>query len=206
MAELSDLIVFTGASLAVLLVPGPAVLYVVTRSAREGRRVGLASVLGLHVGTLIHVLAALVGLSALLMSSAVAFGVVKWAGGAYLVFLGVKTLLGRGEAGAVAPDRGAGARRAFRQGIVVNALNPKLALFFLAFLPQFVDPTGAVGGQLLVLGMWFVVLGIVSDGIYALLAATAGTRLRLASGRLGRWVAGSIYLGLGAATVVSGGD
>ena len=138
-----SLALFVVAALALLLVPGPAVLYVVARSVHQGRRAGLASVLGIHVGTLVHITAAAVGLSALVVSSAVAFTAVKIAGAVYLVGLGLWTLLsGRAEA-EVALGGERNLRRAFAQGIVVNVLNPKTALFFLAFLPQFVDPDAA---------------------------------------------------------------
>ena len=142
-------------AVALLLVPGPAVLYVVVQSAEQGRRVGLASVAGIHLGTLVHVAAATVGLSALIVASAVAFSAVKYAGAAYLIYLGVRRLLARDEV--VEPGRRRESlRRAFARGIVVNVLNPKTALFFLAFLPQFVDPDrGGVWSQVLVLGLVF---------------------------------------------------
>ena len=131
---------FVVAALALLLVPGPAVIYVVARSIHQGRRAGLVSVLGIHVGTLAHIAAATLGLSALVVSSAVAFTAVKIAGAAYLIGLGLWTLFsGRAET-EVALGGERNLRRAFAQGIVVNVLNPKTALFFLAFLPQFVDP------------------------------------------------------------------
>jgi threonine/homoserine/homoserine lactone efflux protein len=130
---------FVAAALALLLMPGPAVIYVVTRSVDQGRPAGLASVLGVGIGSLVHIAFAAVGLSALLASSAAAFGVVKWLGAAYLIWLGLQRLLTRGEdaPAAVEPDH---LSRIFLQGVVVNVLNPKTALFFLAFLPQFVDP------------------------------------------------------------------
>jgi threonine/homoserine/homoserine lactone efflux protein len=200
--------VFLGAALALLVVPGPAVLYIVARSVHQGRRAGIASVLGIHVGTLVHVLAATVGLSALLASSATAFTVVKLLGAAYLVYLGIRTLAGRGngvEASPAGPTRGR--RRDFAEGIVVNLLNPKTALFFVAFLPQFVDPeAGTATLQILVLGLTFMLLGLVTDSLWALAAGTAGEWLRGRRGvlRAQRWVSGSIYLGLGALTALAG--
>jgi threonine/homoserine/homoserine lactone efflux protein len=201
--------VFLGAALALLVVPGPAVLYIVARSVHQGRRAGLASVLGIHVGTLVHVLAATVGLSALLASSATAFTVVKLLGAAYLVYLGIRTLAGRGDRGVEASPGGPtrGRRRDFAEGIVVNVLNPKTALFFLAFLPQFVDPdAGAATLQILVLGLTFMLLGLVTDSLWALAAGSAGEVLRARRGflRAQRWVSGSIYLGLGALTALAG--
>ena len=138
------LAIFALASAALIAVPGPAVIYIVTRSIHQGRRAGVASVLGIEVGALVHVAAAAVGLSALLASSALAFSVVKYAGAAYLIGLGLWTLVsGRHnetDPRAVPEVR---LRRVFAQGVLVNAFNPKVALFFLAFLPQFVDPDAA---------------------------------------------------------------
>jgi threonine/homoserine/homoserine lactone efflux protein len=189
---------FCLAALALLAVPGPAVLYIVVQSAEQGRRAGLASVGGIHVGSLVHVAAATAGLSALIVASAVAFSVVKYAGAAYLVYLGVRKLLERSAIDDV--DRPAEPlRSAFLRGIVVNVLNPKTALFFLAFLPQFVDPDrGAVWSQVLVLGLLFVALGLVSDSLYALAAGTVGGLLRRRRNAL-RYGSGLVYIGLGAA-------
>jgi len=137
------LFVFALAALAILAVPGPAVLYIVTRSIHQGRGAGLASVLGIHVGTLVHLAAATVGLSAILVSSATAFTVVKLLGAVYLIVIGIRTLLGKADPGDTDPQRPPRRkRRDFAEGVVVNVLNPKTALFFLAFLPQFVDPDG----------------------------------------------------------------
>jgi threonine/homoserine/homoserine lactone efflux protein len=202
-----SLAVFVVAALALLVVPGPAVLYVVTRSVHQGRRAGLASVLGIHTGTLVHIAAATAGLSALILSSAVAFTAVKVAGAIYLVALGLWTLLsGHAEADiAVGGERRL--RRVFAQGIVVNVLNPKTALFFLAFLPQFVDPNAPHPAlQIAFLGTLFAALGLVTDSIWALVAGTAGGVLRSSRRflRAQRYVAGSVYIGLGVATALSG--
>lgn len=208
MIESGTLAVFAAAALALLVVPGPAVLYIVTRSVHQGRRAGLASVLGIHVGTLVHVLAATIGLSALLVSSATAFTVVKLLGAAYLVFLGVRTLLGRDGAAAEAPAGSVrGRRRDFAEGIVVNVLNPKTALFFLAFLPQFVDPErGHASLQILLLGLTFMALGFVTDSVWALAAGTAGGVLRGSRrfARVQRYVSGSVFVGLGVVTALAG--
>ena len=201
MPDPSTLAVFAVASLGLLVVPGPAVTYIVARSVDQGRTAGLVSVAGIHVGTLAHVLAAAVGLSALLVSSAVAYTAVKWAGAAYLVALGVLRLVrGSGSVAEVDPEPAA-LRRIFWQAVVVNVLNPKTALFFLALLPQFVEPDhGAAWLQLLVLGLTFLVLGVCSDGAYALLAARAGAALRASRVFAGvrRWLTGVVYVGLGA--------
>jgi threonine/homoserine/homoserine lactone efflux protein len=193
---------FVVAALALLLTPGPAVLYIVTRSVDEGRRAGFASVLGVHFGTLVHIAAAAAGLSALLAASALAFGVVTYLGGAYLIYLGVRRLLDRGAAVPAAPAAAPRLRRATLDGFVVNVLNPKTALFFLAFLPQFVDVTrGRIGAQVLALGLTFVALGLVTDSAYALSAGAAARWLRRHPRVLGRerWLAGGMYIGLGVA-------
>jgi threonine/homoserine/homoserine lactone efflux protein len=177
-----------------------------------GRLTGLVSVLGVELGTLTHVVFAAVGLSAIVASSVVAFSVVKWLGAAYLVWLGLRQILGRDEQEdevAVEPAR---LSRVFSQGVLVNTLNPKTALFFLAFLPQFVDPSrGAAWTQILLLGATFVILALCSDGLYALLSGTAGGWLRRkmkgASFRRGqRFISGGILIALGAVAAVSGKD
>ena len=204
----SSLGLFVVAALVLLITPGPAVLYIVTRSIDQGRRAGLVSMLGVHVGTLVHVAAAAVGLSAVLVASATAFTAVKWLGAAYLVYLGVRRILDRTVTGSVESGRPRRLRRAFLDGVVVNTLNPKTSLFFLAFLPQFVDLSrGRPGAQILGLGLLFVLLGTLTDGAYALGAGTAARWLRgrprfLASER---WVSGSVYIGLGVVTAVSSG-
>ena len=203
----ASLAVFVVAALALLLVPGPAVLYVVARSIHQGRRAGLASVLGIHVGTLVHILAATVGLSALVVSSAVAFTAVKIVGAAYLVGLGLWTLLSRRAEPDVVLGGERNLRRAFAQGIVVNVLNPKTALFFLAFLPQFVDGDATHPAlQIAFLGLLFGALGLVTDSLWAIAAGTAGGVLRRSRRfvRAQRYVTGSVYVGLGVATALSG--
>jgi threonine/homoserine/homoserine lactone efflux protein len=193
---------FSVAAVALLLIPGPAVLYVVVQSAEQGRRVGLASVAGIHLGTLVHVAAATVGLSALIVASAVAFSVVKYVGAAYLISIGIRKLLSGNEASEVEGHRET-LRRAFRRGAVVNVLNPKTALFFLAFLPQFVDPDrGGVWSQALVLGLVFVALGLVSDSLYAVAAGTVGGLLRRRRRAL-RYGSGLMFIGLGAVAALA---
>ena len=203
----ASLALFVVAALALLLVPGPAVLYVVARSIHQGRRAGLASVLGIHVGTLVHIAAATVGMSALVVSSAVAFTAVKIAGAVYLIGLGLWTLFSRRTEAEIALGGDSSLRRAFAQGIVVNVLNPKTALFFLAFLPQFVDPDAAYPAvQIAVLGLLFVLLGLVTDSAWAIAAGTAGGLLRRSQRfmRAQRYVTGTVYVGLGVATALAG--
>jgi threonine/homoserine/homoserine lactone efflux protein len=194
------LALFAAAALALLLIPGPAVLYIVAQSAEHGRLAGIVSVAGVHLGTLVHVAAAAVGLSALIVSSAVAFSVVKYAGAAYLVYLGIRRLLTR-EAAELEP-RDQPLSGLFVQGVVVNVLNPKTALFFLAFLPQFVDPERTVWTQVVILGLTFVLLGFLSDGLYALAAGTLGRWLR-ARWRMLRYASGSVFVGLGVSAALA---
>jgi threonine/homoserine/homoserine lactone efflux protein len=208
MPDASTFLLFAAASLAFLAIPGPSVFYIVTRSLAQGRRAGIASMLGVQVGGLVHVAAAAIGVSALIASSAEAFTVVKYAGAAYLVFLGVRKLLASGEEDPDPDPRDrASLNRLFAHGVVVNVLNPKTALFFLAFIPQFVEPAeGPVAPQMLVLGTMLVGIGVLSDGTYALLAARAGQRLRRAAAtrRLLDRVSGSVFVGLGLVAALAG--
>ncbi len=204
----ANLWLFTGAALVLLLVPGPAVLYIVGRSIEQGRAAGLVSILGIHAATLVHVAAAALGLSAILASSALAFSVVKYAGAAYLIWLGLKKIFGRAEAsGAAAAAPARNRMKLFREGFIVNLLNPKTALFFLAFLPQFVDVgRGHVASQIAFLGVTFTLIGLVTDGSYALAAGTAGTWLKRSRGylKLERYLSGALFIGLGLTAAFSG--
>ncbi|MFL5915290.1 MAG: LysE family translocator [Gaiellaceae bacterium] len=200
MPSLSTYAVFLATAIALLVVPGPAVLYVVTRSIEMGRGGGLASVAGITTGTVVFVGLAAAGLSSLLLASTTAFDAVRYAGAAYLVFLGARRLLGRGvdETDAEAPPRTR--QRAYMQGIVVNLTNPKTIVFIFAFLPQFVDADAHhVWLQVVVLGLSFAALGFLSDSMYALAAGTIADRLRGSQGiaRVQRWFGGSVLVGLG---------
>jgi len=197
--DAGSIITFAIASVTLLLIPGPAVIYILNRSVADGREVGLSAVAGLELGNLVHAIAASAGLSAVLATSATAFNTVKWLGAGYLVFVGVRTLLTRTSAVAT-ESTSVSRRRTFVQGIVVNTLNPKVALFFLSYLPQFIDPDkGAAWSQALVLGITFVLIGCVTDGLYALTASAL--RDKLLSGRtlpfVQRYVAGTVFIGLG---------
>ena len=203
----AKLTLFLTATAVLLLTPGPVVLYVVARSMSQGRRAGLVSVLGAELGNSVHAAGAALGLAALLASSAMAFSVVKYLGAAYLVYLGVRKLTSTdaNASGAreVPSER---LRSIFAQGVLVAVLNPKTALFFLAFLPQFVDPgRGAPTAQVLTLGGMFVGLALISDSAYALLAGTFGRWLwshpRFVRGE--RYVSGTVYIGLGALAALS---
>jgi len=198
---------FMLAALVLLLIPGPAVLYIVTRSIDQGRAAGMASVLGVTTGTLIQIGFAVVGLSSLVLASAIAFDVVKYAGAAYLVFLGVKRLLSRDHAALQRAREPRTLRRLYTQGVIVNTLNPKTALFIFALLPQFVEvDKGRVWFQVLVLGLTLCVLGLLSDGLYAFVAGTVADRLRdsRAMARIERWVGGTVLVGLGIAAAAVG--
>lgn len=202
----STLLVFSAAALAFLVVPGPSVLYIVTRGLDQGRAAALTSVLGIESGALVHVAAATFGLSALLASSATAYTTVRYLGAAYLIYLGVRRLLERGGGDEVRLRQGS-KPRIFSQAFVVNALNPKTALFFLAFLPQFVRPDGGpVAAQIFALGLLWILLAVVSDGAYALLSSAVGGWLgALRQARRGMDVfAGCAYIGLGAAAALTG--
>ena len=191
---------FVVASVVLLVTPGPAVLYIVARSVEQGRAAGLVSVLGIHLGTIVHIVAAAVGLSALVMSSVLAFSIIKYLGAAYLIWIGIRTFLTKDPDPNAVTIPAEPLRRVFRDGFVVNLFNPKTAIFFLAFLPQFVDPArGAVLGQILILGFTFMGLGMISDAIFALIAGAAGDFLRSNRRfhRLKRWFAGTSFIGLG---------
>jgi threonine/homoserine/homoserine lactone efflux protein len=209
MPALPTLGLFLLAALGLLLFPGPSVLYVVTRSAAQGRRAGLASVLGIETATFTHTIAAALGLSALLLTSALAFDVVKYVGAAYLIFLGLRTLVARHQQQQALEAAPRSFRQLYSHGFLVNLLNPKTALFFYAFLPQFVDPArGAVVTQILLLGALFVALATCTDGLYALLGATVG-RVLTRSARIQRWqryVTGGIYIALGMTAAIAGSD
>jgi threonine/homoserine/homoserine lactone efflux protein len=203
MPDPSTLLLFGAAALALIVVPGPAVLYIVAQSIDRGRLAGVVSALGVAVGGLVHVTAAAIGLSSLLVSSATAFAAVKYAGAAYLIGLGLYTLLVRRVEPAATVARERRLRRRFWQGVVVNVLNPKTALFFFAFLPQFVDPDkGSAALQIGVLGLFFVALAVISDSVWALVAGSASERLRDSRRFLAvqRYVSGSVFVGLGALT------
>jgi threonine/homoserine/homoserine lactone efflux protein len=207
MPDWSTLILFAAAAAILVFTPGPNTLYIIARSIQQGRTAGLVSSLGVEVGTLIHVAAAAFGISALLVSSALAFNVMKYVGAAYLIYLGVKTLLTKERPPAAEAVEEKSLRRTFSQAVLVNVLNPKSAIFFFAFLPQFVDAErGAAATQILFFGAIVVVLGFTSGSLYSLLAGSVGNVLRgnLKFLRAQRYFAGSVYIGLGAATALTG--
>jgi threonine/homoserine/homoserine lactone efflux protein len=198
---------FALAATALIVIPGPAVLYIVAQSVGQGRRAGLVSASGVASGGLVHVFGASVGLSGLLLSSAALFSIVKFAGAGYLIYLGGRRLLGLEPSALAAPTEARSNRRLYRDGAVVNMLNPKTALFFYAFLPQFLDPDkGTVALQAFVLGVLFVAIALVSDSMWALASGSAATWLKEkpVMARVERWVTGTVLVGLGAVAALSG--
>jgi threonine/homoserine/homoserine lactone efflux protein len=198
--SLSALELFAVAAFALIVVPGPAVLYIVSQSVSHGRTGGLAAVLGVEVGAFVHVAGAALGVSAIIASSATAFSALKLAGGAYLVVLGIRRLRERDSDAVPGSERTRPLGAIFRQGAIVNALNPKTALFFLAFLPQFVDPDrGHVAVQAAVLGLVWVAIAAASDALWALGAGSAMGFLRASARarRVERFASGGILIGLG---------
>jgi threonine/homoserine/homoserine lactone efflux protein len=205
MPHLSTFVVFVATALVLLAIPGPAVLYVVSRSIDQGRRGGLASVLGITTGTVVHITLATVGLSSLILASKAAFDAVKYVGAAYLIGLGIRRLLTRKVEDAETARAPRSLRRAYTQGILVNLTNPKTIVFIFAFIPQFVDPTARhVWLQVLVLGLSFAFLGTLSDSLYAFAAGTVADRLRGSRGLVcfQRWFGGGALIGLGVAAAV----
>ncbi|MFI0485345.1 LysE family translocator [Actinomadura sp. 9N215] len=206
---MNTLLAFVAASVALIVIPGPNGIYILTRSAAQGYRAGLVSALGVETGTLAHIAFAVLGVSALIAASPVAFNILKFAGVGYLLYLAARTVLRRSEL-----DLGGGGapplplRRVFRDGIVVNVLNPKVALFFLAFLPQFVTAGAGTAGaraQMMVLGAVFFVLALVLDAGYALAGGAARRWLGRRSGSTHRYgyAIGGIYLTLAAYAVAA---
>jgi threonine/homoserine/homoserine lactone efflux protein len=205
--EPSSLLLFMFASWALAATPGPSVLYIVARSINQGRMAGVISVLGIASGDIVHITTAALGISALLLSSALAFNIVKYLGAAYLIYLGIRKLGDRSHLQITQDLPPESLRRIFIQGFIVNALNPKPALFFMAFLPQFIDPAkGSVALQTILLGCIFTVVATCSDSMYALVSGAIGQWLKHNAKflRLQKYFAGGTYVGLGVTTAFSG--
>ncbi len=205
----SSLLIFITAAAILLLTPGPAVLFIVTRSIEQGRLAGVVSALGIGAGVIVHVIAAAMGVSALLMTSILAFNIIKVGGALYLIYLGFRTFMEKEDVDTEIELEQRSPRELFTQGIIVQLFNPKSALFIFAFLPQFIQPgSGSAAVQTLLLGSIFVVMAVVSDSCYALLAGTA--RQWLMNNRAfvtaRRYVAGTVYIGLGLATAFAGSN
>lgn len=202
------LLTFAIAATLLIVVPGPNLIYIITRGIDQGRRAAVVSALGVETGMLVHVGAAVLGLSAVLASSDLLFNVVKYAGAAYLIWLGIASIRSR-PADLTEPTGGRrlSFSRLFTQGVVINVLNPKVGLFFLAFLPQFLDPSrGNTSVQILVLGGVFFVIATVSDLLYAMASGAIGSWLRERSSvaRMRGKFSGVVYIGLGAAAALTG--
>ncbi|PKL38847.1 MAG: RhtB family transporter [Spirochaetae bacterium HGW-Spirochaetae-1] len=208
MPDYSNLGIFFAASLVILLTPGPAVIYIVTCSLDKGRRAGFISALGIAVGGLTHVILASLGLSVLIASSPIAFAIIKYIGAGYLLLLGIRKIFFYKDAGASGPSQNLKTNRGmFFQGIIVNVFNPKTALFFLAFLPQFVDTSrGSLSLQFALLGFLFISLALCTDSSYVMLAGSGYSRI-FSNARVSKiqpYIIGGIYIILGILTAVSG--
>jgi threonine/homoserine/homoserine lactone efflux protein len=211
MPSATTLAAFASASLLLILFPGPAMLFLMARGVAGGRRVGVVSALGVESATATFVVATALGLTAVLATSALALSVVRYVGAAYLVWLGIGVLRTRSASTAVAAHvvlAPTSDWMSWRQGYVVGIANPKVALFFLAFFPQFLDPArGSMTGQILVLGAVFVAIGLVFDASYGALAGTLSSRLSLRSGKRsnkGKIAIALTYIGLGGVTAATG--
>jgi threonine/homoserine/homoserine lactone efflux protein len=206
MPDSATISLFFAAAFVLAITPGPGIFYVLARSIQGGRREGYASAAGTAVGGLFHVLAAALGVSAVLAASAEAFTMVKYAGAAYLIYLGIRALLSKESP--VEVDAGTAGRRAFLQGITTEVLNPKTALFFLAFIPQFVDPKGAVVLEFIVLGSISVFLNTSADLVVATLAGPIGSQLKQRAGlrKAQRMFSGVSLIALGAYVALAGGE
>jgi threonine/homoserine/homoserine lactone efflux protein len=206
----TTLLAFSAAALVLLLIPGPAVLYIVSQSVEHGRRAGLTATLGVHTGTMVHLTAAALGLSAILVSSSLAFTSVKLLGAAYLIYLGLRALFGADDDPETAPAaREVRPGRIFRQGVLVNVTNPKTALFFFAFLPQFLDRgAGRLPLQIALLGLVFTCIGLVTDSSWALASGLAAGWIKgnASFARIQRRISGCIFIGLGLATAFVGSE
>ncbi len=199
MLDVNNLPLFMIATITLNVTPGPDMLYVITRSVGQGRAAGIASALGIAAGCLVHILAVTFGLASLMMAVPTAYEIVKFAGAAYLIYLGVKILIASQSKNAETPLKEAGLRTIFLQGMVTNVLNPKVALFFLAFLPQFVNHKANVATQIIFLGILFNTLGTIVNVIVALAASYTGVQFktRVGDSAAFRWLTGGVFIGLG---------
>ena len=205
MFDLATIGAFIVVVIGLFLIPGPAVFLTITRAAQGGRKTGIMTGLGIATGDFIHALLAAVGFSAILMTSAVAFTIVKFVGAAYLLYMGIRAIFARASISGMSDVKQVSASQAYGQGILVEVLNPKTALFFLAFFPQFVNPeNGSIISQFLILGIIFVVMGIAYTTILAIGTGTIGRLMKRESG-ISRWggkVVGLVYIGIGLQVVL----
>jgi len=206
MLDTSQLAVFVAASWILILTPGPDMIYVLTRGAAQGKAAGLASAFGVTLGILVHTLLAAFGLTVVLQSSMTVFLFVKYLGAGYLIYLGVKSLRDRSTLELGQDQRALSQRQIFVQGVLSNVLNPKIALFFLAFLPQFVNPAvGSTAVQMVLLGLLFALFGVVFLSVLGYTAGRLGRWLSQNDGltRSLRWITGSVLVGLGVRLALS---
>jgi threonine/homoserine/homoserine lactone efflux protein len=209
MPDTTSLALFLVAALTLNLTPGPDMLYVIARSLGQGRKAGVVSALGIGVGGLVHTLAATLGLSALLMSSAFAYSVVKYVGAGYLIYLGVRMILSQKRNQSLATLKPASLKRIFNQAIATSILNPKVALFFIAFLPQFANPSqGSVAMQIAFLGALFCTTGATVNTTVALLSGSIGDWLknRPRFSQIQQWFTGSVFIALGTSIALPDGN
>lgn len=208
MPTLPTLLTFAVAATLLIIVPGPNVLYIITRGIDQGRKAAVVSALGVEVGMVFHIGAAVLGLSALVARSEVVFNVVKYAGAAYLIWMGIAAIRSRGHDPELPlASRQATSGRLFTQGLVVNVLNPKVGLFFVAFLPQFIEPgRGATTAQILVFGGLFLAIATISDLTYAMASGSIGNWLesRPAIAKQRDRMTGAVYIVLGAVAALAG--
>ncbi|MGB7248940.1 MAG: LysE family translocator [Phormidesmis sp.] len=200
MIDQTTLITYLAILLGFVFLPGPAVLMTLARASSSGTRIGVVTALGIAVGDFVHTVMAVVGMSAVILASAFLFSLIKYLGAAYLVYLGLRAIFENAEYGETCTSKRLTPKVAFQQAVLAEILNPKSALFFLAFLPQFVEPeNGSVSGQLMVLGILFILMGLLSTLLVAMSAGSMGTFLRrypVVLRQQGK-VVGGIYCGLG---------
>ncbi len=207
MIDVDTILLFCVTAFVLIITPGPNQIYIIARSTSQGRKAGILSALGVDAGTLVHVVAASLGLSALLASSALAYSIVRYAGAGYLIYLGIRTWLSRNNNTKCENMEFISGRRIFIQGMLTNILNPKAALFFLAILPQFVNEAhGHATEQMLILGCLFALIGMCIDLAVAILSSSVGVWLRQKTGfqRGQKWAAGGVYFSLGLSTALTG--
>ncbi|MEZ5175375.1 MAG: LysE family translocator [Acidimicrobiia bacterium] len=207
MPDARTLALFAAASFVLVIIPGPAVIYILTRSISQGRTAGIVSALGVNIGTGVHVLGAAAGLSVVLANSVAMFNAIKWVGVAYLAWIGIRTIRMDDTVFTTETRDPTALRRVFTEGVIVNMLNPKVAIFILAFLPQFVDTAAAnPAAQTIVLGVTLIAVGVVSDSAYAFAGGHLGRLLRRRphAARTARIGAGATYLALAAVATFTG--
>ncbi len=199
MLDVNSLLLFMTATIILNITPGPDMLYVIARSVGQGRAAGIASSLGIAAGCFVHILAVTFGLASLMMAVPAAYEIIKYAGAAYLIYLGIRILITRQTKNAETPIEEASLRKIFLQGVITNVLNPKVALFFLAFLPQFVNREANVAAQIIFLGVLFNTSGTLVNVIVALAASYTGVQFktRIGNSSVFRWLTGGVFIGLG---------